>query len=111
MLNGLYEKLGGAQSVPVIILAVSIILIFGFLTTRITKLLKLPNVTAYIITGIVIGPFCLDFIPKDVISGMSFISDVALAFIAFSIGEYFRLSTIKKNGSKLIIITLKIIFS
>lgn len=106
MLNGLYEKLGGAQSVPVIILAVSIILIFGFLTTRITKLLKLPNVTAYIITGIVIGPFCLDFIPKDVISGMSFISDVALAFIAFSIGEYFRLSTIKKNGSKLIIITL-----
>jgi Kef-type K+ transport system membrane component KefB len=81
-------------------------LLFGFLFTRITKLLKLPNVTAYIVAGIVIGPYCLNLIPTEVIDGLDFISDIALAFIAFSVGEYFRLSTLKKNGKKVVIITL-----
>ena len=106
MLNGLYEKLGGAGSVSVVIISIGIMLITGFSVTRITKLLKLPNVTAYILTGVAIGPFCLDLIPKDVVSGMSFISDIALAFIAFGVGEYFRLSVLKKNGKKVTVITL-----
>lgn len=105
MLSGLYEKLGHG-SVSVIIISVAIMLFCGFLTTRLTKLLKLPNVTAYIITGIVIGPFLLDLIPETVSSGMSFISDIALAFIAFSVGEYFRVDVLRKNLSKLVIITL-----
>lgn len=105
MLNGLYEKLGYG-SVSVIIISVAIMLFCGFLTTRLTKLLKLPNVTAYIITGILIGPFVMDLIPETVSSGMSFISDIALAFIAFSVGEYFRVDVLKKNLSKLVIITL-----
>ena len=105
MLNGLYDKLGGG-SVSVIIISVAIMLFCGFLTTRLTKLLKLPNVTAYIVTGILIGPFVLDLIPQAVSSGMSFISDVALAFIAFSVGEYFRLDVLKKNLRKLTVITL-----
>lgn len=105
MLNDLYLKLGGASSVSVIVISVAIILISGFLMTRLTKLLKLPNVTAYIITGILIGPFCLNLIPKEMISGMGFISDIALAFIAFGVGEYFRLSVLKGNGKKVIIIT------
>ncbi len=106
MLNSFYEKLGGGSSVSVIIISIAIILICGFLTTRLTKLLKLPNVTAYILTGVAIGPFCLDLIPEEVRSGMSFISDIALAFIAFGVGEYFRLSVLKKNGKKLAVITL-----
>lgn len=106
MINGLYERLGGAGSVSVVIISIGIMLITGFLATRITKLLKLPNVTAYILTGVAIGPFCLDLIPKDVVSGMSFISDIALAFIAFGVGEYFRLSVLKKNGKKVTVITL-----
>ena len=105
MLNKLYEKLGN-NSISVIIISVAIMLFCGFLTTRLTKLLKLPNVTAYIITGIVIGPFVLDLIPETVSSGMSFISDIALAFIAFSVGEYFRVDVLRKNLSKLVIITL-----
>lgn len=106
MFNGLYERLGGAGSVSVVIISVGIMLITGFLVTRITKLLKLPNVTAYILTGVMLGPFCLDLIPKEVVSGMSFISDIALAFIAFGVGEYFRLSVLRKNGKKVAIITL-----
>ena len=106
MLNGFYGKIGGADSVSVIIISVAIMLLAGFLTTRLTKLLKLPNVTAYIITGVAIGPFCLDLIPENVIDGMSFLSDVALAFIAFGVGEFFRLKTLRKNGGKIAVITL-----
>ena len=105
MLNGVYGELG-YDSVSVIIISVAIMLFCGFLTTRLTKLLKLPNVTAYIITGILIGPFVLDLIPQTVSSGMNFISDIALAFIAFGVGEYFRVDVLKKNLSKLVIITL-----
>ena len=74
--------------------------------TRVPKQLRLPTVTAYILTGVLIGPYCLDLIPDAVISGMEFISDIALAFIAFGVGEFFRLSTLKKNGLRVMFITL-----
>ena len=106
MLNKLYESLGGASSVPVIIISIALMLLVGFLFTRVTKLLKLPNVTAYILAGIVIGPFCLDLIPTSVIEGTDFISDIALAFIAFGVGEFFKFSSLKKNGAKVVVITL-----
>ncbi len=89
----------------VIITSVASMLFFGFLATRVTKLLRLPNVTAYIVTGILMGPFCFRLIPKEVIGGMDFLSDIALAFIAFSTGEFFRLDILKKNGFKVLIIT------
>lgn len=91
---------------PVIIISVAIMLLCGFAATRITRLLRLPNVTAYIITGIVIGPYCLKLIPAQVIEGMAFLSDIALAFIAFGVGQFFRLSKLKKNGGKVIVITV-----
>lgn len=106
MLNNLYEKIGSTSEGAVIIISVSLMLISGFLMTRITKRLKLPNVTAYIITGILIGPFCLDLVPQFVIGGMDFLSDIALAFIAFSTGEFFKLSVLKKNGAKVSVITV-----
>lgn len=106
MLDNFYKYLGGLTSVSAVIISVAIMLLCGFTMTRLTKLLKLPNVTAYILTGIIIGPFCLDLIPEDVIGGMSFMSDVALAFIAFGVGEFFRLPTLRKNGKKVAIITV-----
>lgn len=81
-------------------------LISGFLMTRVTKRLKLPNVTAYILSGIILGPFCLNAVPNAVIDGMSFIADIALAFIAFSTGEFFKFSTLKKSGAKVVVITV-----
>lgn len=106
MLDSFYAKLAETSTVPVIVISVALILICGFLATRITKRLKLPNVTAYILAGIVIGPYCLDLIPDYVVSGMDFISDIALAFIAFSVGEFFRLSTLRENGKKVAVITI-----
>ena len=97
MLDSFYARISPTATT---IIAMSIILVCGFAMTRITKLLKLPNVTAYIIVGIIIGPYCLDFIPDSVIEGTDFISDIALAFIAFSVGEFFKLKTLKKRGEK-----------
>lgn len=94
------------NSVAVVIISIAAMLFFGFAMTRLTKKLRLPNVTAYILTGILIGPYCLNLIPETVIDGMDFLSDIALAFIAFSTGEFFKLSTLKKNGLKVVVITV-----
>ncbi len=102
----IYEKLGITSNVPIIIISIALMLACGFLMTRITKKLKLPNVTAYIITGIILGPYALNLVPEKIIKGMDFLSDIALAFIAFSIGEFFKFSVLKKNGGKVIVITI-----
>ncbi len=94
------------NTVAMVVISIAMMMFLGFAMTRVTKRFKLPNVTAYIVTGILIGPYCLNLIPQTVIDGMSFLSDIALAFIAFSVGEFFKLSTLKKNGMKVVIITI-----
>ncbi len=89
-----------------IILTTAIMLISGFLFTRLTKLAHLPNVTGYILSGVLIGPWCLHLIPQEYIAQMDFITDVALAFIAFGVGKYFKLSALKKSGIAVVILTL-----
>ncbi len=106
MLSALREALAQNPQVSTIIISIAFMLLFGFAMTRITKLLKLPNVTAYILAGILIGPYCLGLVPQRVIDGMDFLSDIALAFIAFSTGEFFRLSTLKKSGARVMVITV-----
>lgn len=105
MLKDLYTKIGGNSS-AVIIISVAVMIFFGFAMTRITRKLKLPNVTAYILAGILIGPACLNLIPTQVVSGMDFLSDLALAFISFGVGEFFKLDSLKKNGGKAFVIAL-----
>ena len=111
--NSLIEKLLNALSITGegmriasgIVLSLGIILILGFLMTRLTKLLKLPNVVAYLIVGILIGPSVINLIPSEFISRTSFISDVALVFVAFTTGEFFKFDAIKKSLGKAIVIT------
>lgn len=106
MLTPFYEALHITDTVSVIIISIALMLICGFAVTRITKRLRLPNVTAYIVAGILIGPYCLNLVPKGVVSGMDFIADIALAFIAFSTGEFFKFDTLKKSGAKVVVITV-----
>ena len=106
MLGALHSIIAGSSSVASVVISIAFMLLFGFAMTRITKLLKLPNVTAYIITGILLGPFCLNIVPSTVTDGMEFLADIALAFIAFSTGEFFKFETLKKNGGKVVIITI-----
>lgn len=106
MLSGIYEKLQSASGVAVVVISIAMMLFCGFAATRVTKRLRLPNVTAYILTGILLGPYCLKLIPQSVTDGMAFLADIALAFIAFSTGEFFRLDVLKKNGWKVVVITV-----
>ncbi len=94
------------------LLSIAFALLAGLMMTRLLKKSNLPDVTAYLITGVLIGPFCLGrlgltgigFSTYDEISELGFISDVALGFIAFSIGNEFRLEDLKKFGKQATII-------
>ena len=89
-----------------ILVAVCIMLFAGYGLSRLTKLIRLPNVTGYIVAGVLIGPFVLDLVPQDLILGMSFLSNIALSFIAFGIGKFFKKDVIKKGGPKVLVISL-----
>ena len=87
------------------LLAIAIALVCGLLVTRLMKLLGLPNVTGYLIVGLIIGPNVLGIINEGVFDGLKIISTVALGFIGFSIGVEFKLSHIKEIGKSAITIT------
>ena len=95
-----------------ILLSLSVALLTGLLMTRAFKPFKLPAVTAYLIAGVLIGPYCigalhiegLGFSTMDEVSVLSLVSQVALGFIAFSIGNEFRLSDLKKIGKQAFVI-------
>lgn len=82
----------------------AIALLLSLLSGKIVKKIKLPNVTGYLLFGLIAGPYCLKLIPKETIESFSLIPDVALGFIAFSIGAEFKMSYLKKVGKAPIII-------
>ena len=94
------------------LLSLSIALLAGLMLSRVAKLFELPAVTAYLVAGILVGPYVLGAFG---VSGLGFTSmanvkeytllcDVALGFIAFSIGNEFRLSQLKKIGRQATIV-------
>lgn len=103
------------MSVTQILLTVSVSLFFGLMMTRLLKPLKLPDVTSYLLAGVLIGTFCLG---RFILNGYSvgfnsniapveafgIISDVALGFIAFDIGNEFRIQDLKKTGKQATVI-------
>lgn len=89
-----------------IILDLALAMVIALLMTRITRLAKLPNVTAYLLAGVLIGPGVLKIINSDAINSLSLLTSVALGFIAFSIGDEFKLSTLKQIGKPAMLITL-----
>ncbi len=96
------------------LLALSVAMLAGLMMSRLTKLWNLPAVTAYLVAGILIGPYCLGqlgilgigFISHDDVSSYSLISEAALGFIAFSMGSEFRLTELKHTGRKAVIIAI-----
>ena len=87
------------------ILGVALAMVFGLVLNRIMKLFNLPNVTGYLIAGVLVGPYCMKLLTAENLSDVSFISTVALGFIAFSIGGEFKLDAIKRLGGKILTIT------
>ena len=97
-----------------ILLNTAFTLLAGLMLTRLTKLLHLsfPDVTVYLVTGLLVGPYCLGklgitgigFQSFEEVQSLSILSEVALGFIAFSIGAEFKLDRIAKSGKETIII-------
>ena len=95
-----------------LLLSVAIAIIIGLLMTRVAKPLGLPAVTAYLVTGVLIGPYCLGrlnvpgvgFVSMQAVEMLKLVSQVALGFIAFAIGNEFRLSSLKKTGRQATIV-------
>ena len=94
-----------------IFLSLSIALLSGLLLSRLAKKVKLPAVTAYLISGVLIGPFVLGAIgipgigiTAEQIESFGLISDLALGFIAFAMGNEFRLAQLKKIGKQATVI-------
>lgn len=89
-----------------ILISFALILISGFLVTRFTKKLQLPKVSGYILAGILIGPSGLHLIHRHFIVNLDVISVIALSFIAFDMGRYFKRSDGKKELENVVFITL-----
>ena len=100
-----------------VLLSISVCALAGLLMSRVCKLLKLPAVTGYLIAGILVGCFCLGRVPLpggfhlgfgdpnfEDIHSLGIICDIALGFIAFSIGSEFKLSELKKTGKQATVI-------
>lgn len=94
------------------LLSLSIALFVGLMMTRVLKPLKLPSVTAYLIAGVVVGPYCLGtlgipgigFNSHENVAEFGLVSEVALGFIAFAIGNEFRLSQLRQTGRQATIV-------
>jgi len=97
-----------------ILLSISIAMFAGLIMSRLTKLWNLPAVTAYLVAGILIGPFCLGrlgiegvgFTSIEAVDAMSILSDAALGFIAFAMGNEFRFSSLAQIGKQAVIIAV-----
>ncbi|MFY9382396.1 cation:proton antiporter [Acetomicrobium sp.] len=84
----------------------SLILLAGLFLARIVNVFKLPNVTGYILAGMLIGPSFLGIIPREVVSSFNIISEAALGFIAYSIGGELSIKHLRRMGSSILVITL-----
>lgn len=99
----LYESF---NSNAVILIAISVILFSGFLVSRVTKLLRLPDVSGCILAGILIGPSVLHAVPDSITAGMGFVNDVALSFIAFGVSKFLRREVLRQAHHSIFAIAL-----
>ena len=89
-----------------ILFAIAIAMAVALFMSRLIRYVHLPNVTAYLIAGLLVGPYVLNVLTSELNSTLAIISDVALGFIAYSIGAEFKLSYLKEIGIKPIVITI-----
>ena len=84
----------------------SIIILVGLLGGRVAQKLSLPSVSGYIVAGLILGPSFIDLVSQQDLSSLSFITDIALAAIAFSIGNEFLISDMKRVGKRILLLTV-----
>ena len=88
------------------ILSVGLILMSALLAGHLAQLARIPEVTGYLLVGVIIGPAALDFISHENVATLSFLSDVTLGLILFNIGSIFEASTFRQVGPGVVRVTL-----
>ena len=89
-----------------LVLSLAIIFILSFFASRLTKKLKIPTITAYVILGIILSPNLLNLISQKLLVTSDFFSQIVLGMIAFSLGESFSLRTLRRVGRAVISISI-----
>ncbi len=96
------------------LLVIGIAMLAGLFLSRLVSRFNLPDVTSYLVAGLLIGPLCLGrlgidglgFTSFEFVEKLSLVSDVALGFIAFSIGSEFRISALRKTGRQATVVAI-----
>ncbi|UCH12552.1 MAG: cation:proton antiporter [Candidatus Omnitrophota bacterium] len=88
------------------IFSLGLILLFGFIGAKIIRGIRIPAITAYLLVGIIIGPYMLNLVSKGILGSSGLISNIVLGFIAFSIGQNFLISTFRKIGRPVLWISI-----
>ncbi len=88
------------------ILSIGVILLFGLFSGKLIHKIKVPSITAYLLLGIVIGPFALNLVSSNILANSGLISNIALGFIAFSLGQHFSITHFKKIGKSVLYISI-----
>ena len=96
------------------LLAIGIAMFAGLFLSRLTSKFNLPDVTSYLVAGLLVGPLCLGrlgipglgFTSFDFVEAMGLVSDTALGFIAFSIGSEFRIDALRKTGKQATVVAI-----
>ncbi len=85
---------------------IALLIFAGLIFSRLLSYVKLPDVTGYLVAGLVLGPWISNLIPETAVQSLGLISQIALSFIAFSIGNEMKLSNLKRLGSGIILVTV-----
>lgn len=88
------------------LLSAGLILLLGFIGARLLKYIRLPNVTAFLIVGILIGPHVFNLVTPDIFAGSNFFTNLVLGIIAFSLGENFRFDKLKEGMKQVVWISV-----
>lgn len=88
-----------------LIINLGVVLLLGLILGKLAEKIKLPNITGYLIAGLLLGPIS-GFLNTEELSSMRIISDLALGFIAFQVGNELWFGKLKKSGIQIIIITI-----
>lgn len=89
-----------------ILFYIGLLLLGGLLFGRLAKFIGLPNVTGYLVAGLILGPYALKIISLQTIADVNIVAEMALGFIALSIGAEFKLSYLKQAGKEAAIIAV-----
>ena len=88
------------------LMSLGVLLLAGYLLGRLARLIRLPSITGYIVAGLLVSDSVAGLVSGEAVHSFTPLTEVALAFIAFTIGGEFQLSKLRRTGLKILVVTL-----